>query len=332
MLKMLTFVDFIVTPNLSYQVFISDRLLPVPVGAPYQKLHTLIRVCAVLSEVLSKIRLAFDPSSSAQVARIQGEIISVLSAKQGKVGEAIWSAVVDISTQILKTLLDGQGSSDTQTPQGPSDIDEATKSVMIYVMFLENYHSVMEPIVSDAASLGKYVPRSGDLPPLTSLEMEMVSCLGEKLANKSEALPNQGLRFLFLLNNSSFIADQLHQNASYFPKSYKVDLAGKVEGYMERYMQVSWAPVLSCLINPTPSCFGKNYTPLPKFESEFQKMYTTQKLWKVPDPRLRNWLRRAIIDKVIPCYTRYLADGYGNTPLKFSPSNLQEMLQELFEG
>ena len=86
------------------------------------------------------------------------------------------------------------------------------------------------------------------------------------------------------------------------------------------------------MINPTPSCFGKNYTPLPKFESKFQKMYTTQKLWKVPDHRLRNWLRRAIIDKAIPCYTRYLADGYGNTPLKFSPSNLQEMLQELFEG
>ena len=111
-----------------------------------------------------------------------------------------------------------------------------------------------------------------------------------------------------------------------------LDLFDKVKGYMERYMQVSWAPVLSCLINPTPSCFGKNYSPLPKFESEFQKMYTTQKLWKVPNPELRNRLRGAIKGKVIAGYMRYLADDYGNAPLKFSTSNLQEMLQELFEG
>ena len=83
--------------------------------------------------------------------------------------------------------------------------------------------------------------------------------------------------------------------------------------------------MLSCLINSTPICLGKNYSPLPKFESEFQKMYTTQKLWKVPDPKLRNRLRRAIIDKIIPAYTRYLADDYGNAPLKFSPLNMQEI-------
>jgi len=153
---------------------------------------------------------------------------------------------------------------------------------MMYVMFLENYDSIMKPIVSEAASLGKYIPRVGDVPPLTSLEVEMVSCLEEKLANKSEAFPDQGLRFLFLLNNSSFIADQLH-DTPYFPKSYKEDLAGKAEDYMKRYMQVSWALVLSCLINPTPNCLGKNYFPMPKFKSDFQKMYTTQiwrKYWK----------------------------------------------------
>ena len=43
MLKMLTFVDFIVAPNLICEVFISDRML-VPIGAPYKKLYTLIRV------------------------------------------------------------------------------------------------------------------------------------------------------------------------------------------------------------------------------------------------------------------------------------------------
>jgi hypothetical protein len=105
-------------------------------------------------------------------------------------------------------------------------------------------------------------------------------------------------------------------------------LLGKVEGYMESYLLVSWAPVLS---NPSPLCFGRNYSLLPKFESEFQKTYTTQKMWKVPEPELRRILCKAIIEKIIPGYTKYIEDNKITNP-KFSPHELKEMLQELFEG
>ena len=55
-------------------------------------------------------------------------------------------------------------------------------------------------------------------------------------------------------------------------------------------------------------------------------------MWKVPDTKLRSRLRKAIIDEVIPGYKGYLGDDSGNATLKFSPSYLQEMFQELFEG
>jgi len=328
MLKMLAYVDFIVAPNLTCEGSFADDGVPVLVLC--KKLHTLVRVCETLSKALSKIQLRTLPFYS-EVERIHGEIVDVLSAKEGKMGEAIWSAMEEIRTQLLESPEDGWGSSGTQTPQGSSDIDKATRYVMVYVLFLLRNYALLEPIVSEAASLGKYVPRIGAVHPLTSLAVEMMSCLEEKLANKSEAFPEQGLRFLFLLNNTFHIVNLLSCTSDLL-KSYKVDLTSKFEGYMERYVQVSWAPVLSCLINPTTSCLGKNYSPLPQFESEFVTIYTTQKLWKVPKPELRSRLRRAIMDKVIPAYRRYLADNYGNAPLKFSPSNLQEMLQELFEG
>jgi hypothetical protein len=105
----------------------------------------------------------------------------------------------------------------------------------------------------------------------------------------------------------------------------------KVEQYIESYIEVSWAPMLSCLSNPTPLCLGRNHSPLSKFESEFQKTYTTQKLWKVPDPELRKRLRKAVIEKIIPDYTRYIEDSKVINP-KFTPQELEEMLQELFEG
>ena len=163
MLKMLTFVDSIVAPNRTREFFMADDGVPAPAPAP--ELHNLLRVHEALSQALS-ILLALDSSSSAEVARIQGQIVNVLSAKEGKVGEAIWSALEELRTRIVESLDDGQGLSCTQTPQGSSDIDEATKSVMKYVMLVPGeLLSIVEPIVSEASSLGKYVPRIGDVPP-----------------------------------------------------------------------------------------------------------------------------------------------------------------------
>jgi hypothetical protein len=115
------------------------------------------------------------------------------------------------------------------------------------------------------------------------------------------------------------------------PESLANDLSHKIDGYMKRYLQVSWALLLSCLSNPTPLCLGKNYSPLSKFEPEFQKIYYTQKQCKVPDPVLRGRLRNVITGKIIPAYTEYIEDNKV-TNRKFSPQELKAMLQELFEG
>jgi len=76
---------------------------------------------------------------------------------------------------------------------------------------------------------------------------------------------------------------------------------------------------------------GAKPLPTVQVESEFQKTYTTQKLWKVPDPELRKRPRKAVIEKIIPDYTRYIEDSKVTNP-KFTPQELEEMLQELFEG
>ena len=77
----------------------------------------------------------------------------------------------------------------------------------------------------------------------------------------------------------------------------------------------------------------RNYSPLLKFESKFQSTYAAQKLWKVPDPELRKRLREAIIEKVVSGFTSYLEDNNRITlGVTVTPRELEEMLQELFEG
>ncbi|XP_066372415.1 exocyst complex component EXO70A1-like [Miscanthus floridulus] len=319
MLKILTFVDIVVAwdPNTTQEFLSMDQIMPPP---PYNKLISLLGVHDALSQASYKILTQIQRSTSVEVRRIENEMTMLLSAYKNKLGEAMRSTMEKIRT---KSMEDGD---DSSSPQGSSDIHKVTRSVMTYIRFLcSNYSSV------DAAICGnEYVPHIENIPSLHSMTIEMVSCLQEKLANIAESFSDQALRFLFLLNNSYFI-----QEFQYFycfkQPMLPVDFNHQIEDHMERYLQVSWAPLLSCLSNSTSLCLGKNYSPLSKFESEFEKTYTTQKQWKVPDPELRRRLREVITEKIIPDYKEYIEDIKASNP-KISPLELEVMLQELFEG
>ena len=258
------------------------------------------------------------------------EMASLLSSKQGELAEAIWNMMEEMSRTRLTVTDDNDGSwRGVQTPEGSSsDIHELTRAMVSYIVLLSTNWATGHQLVDEAAQLRGYVPRFDKVSPLTSLVMETVSCLEEKLAEKSRSFQNQSLRFLFLTNNSYFIWEQL--SPTLVLESHMAALARKIENYIQTYLQVSWAPVLSCLYNSTPLCMGRYSSPA-KFESEFQKTYNAQKFWKVPDPKLRRRLRVAVIDKVIPSFQKYL-EYNGISPLKITPHDLMDMLQELFEG
>ena len=198
------------------------------------------------------------PSPRHCTSRKEDEIISLLSAKEAKLDEIIWITMEYIRTRVLLSI----GDSDSLR-RSPSDIDKATRSVMRYISFIQSHYSSMSPIVSEAARIAKYVPHIEDLFPLNSMIMEMTPFLQEKLAKESESFLNQGLRFLFLLNNSYFIWEGLstlnHSSSSL--KVYVAALSDKVKEYKESYLQVSWAPLLKLLFNTKPVPFWKNYNP-----------------------------------------------------------------------
>ncbi|KAF8659581.1 hypothetical protein HU200_058334 [Digitaria exilis] len=332
MLRMLSFVD----DTAASEVDVRSS----GVQAQYEKLSALLGVRYALSKALPQIRLpSCSPRSArAQVDRVQGDVISLLSAKAGKAGEAAWSTMEEIWTGIKEWLKEEDGdrtaaSGTQQSIQRSSDVHKATLSVVTYITFLRANYWTVAPIVSSAACHGEYVyvPRFEDVPPLISLIIEMASCIEDKLAVNSVSLfPDQSLRFLFLLNNAHFIRQHL-LCPFYFPVIPEAAVPRRVEGYMESYLKVSCAPVLSCLLDPAPQCFGGPSSPMSKFESEFQKTYSTQKLWKVPDPKLRKKLRKAITEKIISGYTKFIEDNRVTT-LRVSPQEIKEMLQELFEG
>lgn len=311
MSKILNFVDAVVAwdPDMTQEFLSMDQVMP----PPYNKLITLLGVRRALSKVSYKILTQINCPTSVEGTSIQSEMASLLSECERKSGEAVNRTIEKIRTMLME---DGDDSSSPLNPQGSSDIHKVTRSVMTYIRLLRvKYSSV------DAAMPSTFTCHTENERPFHSMIMQIVHCLQDKLASISESFSDQGLRFLFLLNNSYFIQESL----------LHFDLNYQIEDHMERYLQVSWALLSSCLSNPTPLCFGKNYSPLSKFESEFQKIYTTQEQWKVPNPELRRRLRDVITDKIIPGYTEYIEDNKVTNP-KFSPQELKAMLRELFEG
>ncbi|KAF2952465.1 hypothetical protein DAI22_01g339000 [Oryza sativa Japonica Group] len=154
----------------------------------------------------------------------------------------------------------------------------------------------------------------------------MVDCVARLIRRKSKLCQGTGLRYIFLLNNSHFVAQQLEPFSN---------LRG---GYIDGYFSASWAPVLSCLSSKSGlSPWSNKSSPLRKFELAFHETYTAQKLWKVPSPELRGRLRKTITERVVSGYREYLLEhpelkrlvsrGNSNTP-----ADLEEMLAELFEG
>ncbi|KAJ1276973.1 hypothetical protein BS78_05G258000 [Paspalum vaginatum] len=268
--KMLAFVDVIVASSATN-------------NNTTTQISTLLGVHGALRRV--NTRLSELASPSAKVETVKAQIINLLSSKDGKTGEAIWSIVEQIRTELTEDSCDWSSS---LTPQGSSDIHEATRSIMRYINVLRSHRSSMALIIPTEANR----PQIGDMPLLDGMMAEIASCLGEKLAGRSVSFSDQSLKSLFLLNNAYFIRRQL-SNCDHPLQVRVAGLNHKINDYFRSFLQISWEP------------------------SEFQKTWTAQKQWKVPDPKLRKKMRRAIKNQVA-------------TP-KFSPGELEEMLQELFE-
>ncbi|CAL5003343.1 unnamed protein product [Urochloa decumbens] len=333
-LKMVPFADAVASARVN-DPCIEHNLWEAMVPAE-EKLQAVIGVRHALFEASLHIHMWYlCPSFQGSTGILDQTMSSLLSEKMAKLDEAIWDT---LRTSIM-SLTGNHNEADSMDPQileTSSDIHKATRSTVncIKVICPDN-GGLLHRIVSKAASVGKFVPQDNRInhpfisDPFDMLIMEITSCVQENLVRVSQSFPDQSLRFLFLLNNTHFLWQQLH-HPSYGLDLFLPELTRKIDDHIQRYLQMSWIPVVSGLHDPTPLCFGR-FSSLAKFEAEFQKTYTAQKLWKVADPELRKRLRKAIIGTVIPTYTKYLEDKKITAP-RVTQQELEDMLQDLFEG
>jgi hypothetical protein len=335
LVKMFTFVHAIAAlaprnvddPSGQQHVFSSSV-----VGAA-EKLRALLDVRDALSVASEQIMMSFTSSPCSQFTRVTCDLGGFLSAELGKLDRAIRDAFDPIRTALIPSLDDNSCSwGTTRILQSSTDIHKVTISVINYIYILSPkslFPVNFEPHHGDMCSV--LLPQKDMCSMTATLIMEMVGSLEEELARVSNLFSDQSLKFIFLINNFYFIRQRLEEIGTIGDLTHFLNsLTHKINRYIHSYLQVSWAPVLKCLRNSTIHCFKRN-SPLRKFQSKFQKTYAAQKLWKVPDTELRKRLREAIIGIVVSGFLEYLEDNNSITP-GVTPQELQEMLQELFEG
>ncbi|CAN6271831.1 unnamed protein product [Urochloa humidicola] len=189
----------------------------------------------------------------------------------------------------------------------------------------------------------------GGISTLSYLIVELISCLEDSIEEKSRNYSDRSLRYMFLLNNSHYVLERVEAMDS-FTKTRRLlreptDLEPsvsvrkqKIESYIKAYLDTSWLPVTFYLsvTRKDRDCWPYNTgrrSSIDKFNAEFNRMYATQKLWKVPNPQLRKRLRESITNIVLQDYNSHLHDYPGsNNSGAHTPENMKQLLAELFEG
>jgi hypothetical protein len=288
-----------------------------------------------LLDMYIHVRRAFDYMI---IHYLEGDLTKVMLASLYKSVVMLTNTIVSTMEKVV-TLIEGDSSWAVEVQQGGGEVHRNTRWITDCIVSLSEaqvgstFHGF--PSISlgeaqvDSTFSSIYNSRS-----IAEVIDGTIDYLKDLLLRKSELCSDLSLGHLFLLNNSYFAAQMI--------KPYDTKLTVECKKYVGSYLDVSWGHVLSCIPksnSPGPLLCWINTTSLSsldKFESTFNKTYQAQKFWKVPEPELRNVLRRAITERVVPSYCDYLKEhpelAEHVSRRNSTPEVLEEMLGQLFEG
>lgn len=196
-------------------------------------------------------------------------------------------------------------------------------------------------------------------PQLASVTMRIMQALQTNLDGKSKQYKDPALTHLFLMNNIHYMVRSVR-------RSEAKDLLGDdwvqrhrriVQQHANQYKRIAWAKILQCLTIQGANSSGGGSSAgvdggssgvsraivkerLKTFNIQFEELHQRQSQWTVPDSELRESLRLAVAEILLPAYRSFIKRygalvESGKNPMKyirFSAEDLDRMLGEFFEG
>ncbi|KAI9267397.1 Cullin repeat-like-containing domain protein [Sporodiniella umbellata] len=175
--------------------------------------------------------------------------------------------------------------------------------------------------------------------------------LDTTLQLKSRGYRKPTLTTLFLLNNYNHILRQIRSPPlnAIFDEGSEMKFSKLVKKQLDAY-QDSWKPCVENLMDVTYVRGGAIKSPMGNndkqsikdkfrnFNTEFEEMARAQQSYAIPDPELRNQVRRDAKNVLVPMYGRFL-DKYKKVEfsknqskyIKYDKETINAMLSHLFE-
>ncbi|KAI9118749.1 hypothetical protein K1719_010194 [Acacia pycnantha] len=242
----------------------------------------------------------------------------------------------------------------TKTAVTDGTVHPLTSYVINYVKFLFDYRSTLKQLFQEFAE-------RDETSELASVIMRIMQALQTNLEGKSKHYKDLALTHLFLMNNIHYIVRSVR-------RSEAKDLLGDdwvqrhrriVQQHANHYKRNAWAKVLQCLsIQGLTSSGGGGSTAggdggtsssgasraivkdrFKTFNMMFEEIHQKQSQWAVPDTELRESLRLAVAEVLLPAYRSFvkrfgpLVENVKNAQriIKYTPEDLERMLGEFFE-
>lgn len=285
-----------------------------------------------------------------------------------EVCESLRSEVAAILLQLQKTargtLKEFENAIQRDPPKAPlrgCGFHPLTRYVMNYIRLLIYYSDTLKELLGDCKKgtsdlLGSAKDNAfGEARGLSPLAMQMISLivmLETNLDGKSRLYKDPAQAYLFLMNNKNYIVQKVKQSpelAFLFGDDWFRKHTDQVRGYATSYVRTAWKQVLTCL-REEGLTLGESLASgavrvaikdrFKSFNKSFEEALEVQSTWVVPDLQLRESLRMAIAEKLIPAYHTFIArfgsyleiGRHSAKYIKYTPDELENCLIDLFDG
>ncbi|KAG2585215.1 exocyst complex component EXO70B1-like [Panicum virgatum] len=231
------------------------------------------------------------------------------------------------------------------------EIHPMTRYVLNYCGLLAESHGTLDVVLGDAgvndADEASTDGCAAASTPSARCIRELLTLLLYKMNDKSRLYDDAGLQNIFLMNNLYYVVQKVRESPplrELLGDDWLRRHRGQIRQYETAYLRASWTAVLSTHLRrddgaaSRPPAGHKAAAPqgasAKGFNAAFQELYRAQTAWKVTDPQLREELRIAVSERLIPAYRAFLGQGSRHPArhVKCSLEDLENYMLDFFEG
>ncbi|KAL2943075.1 Exocyst complex component EXO70A1 [Bienertia sinuspersici] len=269
-----------------------------------EKLFVLLDMYEIMRELHSEIELLFSGKACADMR----EAAFGLTKRLAQTAQETFG---DFEEAVEKDA--------TKTAVADGTVHPLTSYVINYVKFLFDYQSTLKQLFQE------FEKAENANSQLANVTMRIMQALQTNLDGKSKQYKDPALTHLFLMNNIHYIVRSVR-------RSEAKDLLGDdwvqrhrrvVQQHANQYKRIAWAKILQSLSTQglTSSGGGSGVADggnssgvsrglikdrLKIFNVQFEELHQRQSQWTVPDTELRESLRLAVAEVLLPAYRSFV--------------------------